>query len=423
MRVFKFGGASVKNADAVRNVGEVLKAHTNSPTLVVISAMGKTTNMLEELCSAYYHNKKEKKDILKKIKKFHSEITDELIQDEFDYYEVDNLFIELECIIEKRFDKKTSYDALYDRIVSFGELISTKIVSTYLNRSGYKNRWIDARNFVITNEVHRAANVLWDTSVELMNSNLKSLVKRQTVISQGFIGRNERHETTTLGREGSDYSAAIFAYALNADSVTIWKDVEGVMNADPKRFDKTVLIEQMSYNEAIELAYYGASVIHPKTIQPLKSKGIPLYVKSFLNPSLKGSSVLENDDRTLNDTECYIVKENQCIFSIASRDYSFIAENNLERIFSAFAKERVQSNLMQNTAISFKACLNYEEDKIDRLKEELKEWFHIEVKKDLKLFTVFNYHEKKGNVPKLIKGHKIVLEQKSNFALQLVLEH
>jgi aspartate kinase len=241
------------------------------------------------------------------------------------------------------------------------------------------------------------------------------------VITQGFIGRNELHETTTLGREGSDYSAAIFAYCLDAQSVTIWKDVDGVMNADPKHFEHTKLIRKLSYNEAIELAYYGASVIHPKTIQPLKSKGIPLYVKSFLHPKLSGTSVIENDDHTLNETQCYIVKDRQCLFSISSKDYSFIAEDNLERIFNALAKEKIQANLMQNTAISFKACINYDEAKIQRLKEDLEDWFNIDLQQNLKLFTVFNYREKKSELSKLIKNQRIILEQKSNFALQLVL--
>ena len=421
MRVFKFGGASVKNAEAVRNVGKILMSHADEPTLVVISAMGKTTNHLEELTDAYYRNRKEKKQIFSEIKKFHTDIISELIDNDQEFYEVDNLFIELECIIEKKFDGKTTYDTLYDRIVPFGELISTKIVSTYLSHAEYPNRWMDARNFVITSNQHRSAKVLWDVSKELISGSLKALVKKQTIITQGFIGRNEQHENTTLGREGSDYSAAIFAYCLGAKSVTIWKDVEGVLNADPKRFSDTKLIRKMSYNEAIELAYYGASVIHPKTIQPLKSKGIPLYVKSFINPRLKGTEIIENDDRTLNEIQCYIVKDNQCVFSISSKDYSFIAEDNLERIFSAFANERIQVNMMQNTAISFKACINCDEHKVERLKEDLKDWFDIEIVKDLKLFTVFNYKEKNSELNKLIKGHKIIHEQKSDFALQLVL--
>ncbi len=422
MRVFKFGGASVKDSSAVKNVGKVLRDHTDGPTLVVISAMGKTTNMLENLASAYFHRKPECKKIFKDIKAFHQEIIDELIEDEHDYYEVDNLFIELECIIEKAPVETDDFDKIYDRIVPFGELISTKIVSVYLSRSGYPCRWIDARNFVITTDRHRSANVKWEISTPLIAGNLTPILQRQTVITQGFIGRNESQETTTLGREGSDYSAAIFAFALDADSVTIWKDVEGVMNADPKRFDKTVLIEELSYNEAIELAYFGASVIHPKTIQPLKSKGIPLYVKSFVNTEASGTKVMESANRTLNDIQCYIVKDNQSLIKISTKDFSFIVEDNLEKIFNAFSSARVQMNLMQNSAISFVACVNSDEEKIETLNELLQEKFNVEVIDSLKLFTVFNYKDDNEEVKEMIKEYNEVLEQRSNVSLQLVLQ-
>ena len=265
MRVFKFGGASVKDAEAVKNVASVLQDYGQGPLLVVISAMGKITNKLEELVDAYYFSKDSKKEIFTEIKSFHQEITGALIKDENDYYEVDNLLIELECIIEKRRDESSTYDMEYDKIVPFGELISTKIVSTYLNKYGVKNRWIDARNFVITSSKHRSASVLWDESVPFIQNSLRPLAERQTIITQGFIGRDINHKNTTLGREGSDYSAAIFAFGLDAESVTIWKDVEGIMNADPKQFSEAELIPKVSYNEAIELAYYGAYVIHIKT--------------------------------------------------------------------------------------------------------------------------------------------------------------
>lgn len=422
MRVFKFGGASVKSSAAVKNVGRVLKEHTDGPTLVVISAMGKTTNMLESLVAAYYHRKPECKKIFKEIKAFHEEIIAELIEDQHDYYEVDNLFIELECLVEKSSDDQLEYDKLYDRIVPFGELISTKIVSTYLSRSGYPCRWIDARNFVITTDRHRGANVKWDISAPLISKNLSPILHKQTVITQGFIGRNENHENTTLGREGSDYSAAIFAYALDAESVTIWKDVEGVMNADPKRFDHATLIEELSYNEAIELAYFGASVIHPKTIQPLKSKGIPLYVKSFVNTEAAGTKVMEHPSGTLNNIQCYIVKDNQCLIKISSKDYSFIVEDNLLDIFHAFSSVGIQMNLMQNSAISFVACINKDQGKTDELIELLSAKFNIQIISDLKLFTVFNYDENNSEAKELTSDYKQVLEQRSNSSLQLVLQ-
>ena len=421
MRVFKFGGASVKSADAVKNVSKVLNAHGDGPLVVVISAMGKITNKMEQLVDAYFHNDNTKKQLFDEVKAFHCEITDELLIDEYDYYEVDNLLIELECIIEKKRDESSPYDTEYDRIVPFGELLSTKIVSTYLNKIGYKNRWIDARNFVITTNKNRAANVLWEESVPLINGSLKPLVEKQTIITQGFIGRGLNHKNTTLGREGSDYTAAIFAYALDAVSVTIWKDVEGIMNADPRKFENAVLIPKLSYNEAIELAYYGASVIHPKTIQPLKNKKIPLYVKSFLDMNTPGTEVVENDSRTLNETQCYIVKENQSLITIASKDFSFIVEDNLEIIFNAINIAGIQLNLMQNSAISFMACFNEDAKKAEHLTALLKERFEVGMKSDNTLLTIFNYNETNSEVRQIIGDRATILEQKSSSALQLLL--
>ena len=421
MRVFKFGGASVKDSDAVKNVASVLQDYGQGPLLVVISAMGKITNKLEELVDAYYFSKDSKKKIFAEIKSFHQQITDSLIKDENDYYEVDNLLIELECIIEKRRDESSTYDMEYDKIVPFGELISTKIVSTYLNKFGVKNRWIDARNFVITSSKHRSASVLWEESVPLIQNSLKPLAERQPIITQGFIGRDINHKNTSLGREGSDYSAAIFAFGLDAESVTIWKDVEGIMNADPKQFSEAQLIPKVSYNEAIELAYYGASVIHPKTIQPLKNKAIPLFVKSFLDPSLSGTEVIENDSRTLNDTQCYIVKKNQSLITIASRDFSFIVEDNLEIIFSKFNAVGIQLNLMQNSAISFMSCFNVNDKKTSALLEELKDKFTANIQSGYTLLTVFNYNDTNSQLEKIIDDRKIALEQKSSSALQLLL--
>ncbi|MFT4598066.1 MAG: aspartate kinase [Bacteroidia bacterium] len=421
MRVFKFGGASVKSADAVKNVSKVLNAHGDGPLVVVISAMGKITNKMEQLVDAYFYNNNMKKQLFDEVKAFHCEITDELLIDEYDYYEVDNLLIELECIIEKKRDESSPYDTEYDRIVPFGELLSTKIVSTYLNKIGYKNRWIDARNFVITTNKNRAANVLWEESVPLINGSLKPLVEKQTIITQGFIGRGLNHKNTTLGREGSDYTAAIFAYALDAVSVTIWKDVEGIMNADPRKFENAVLIPKLSYNEAIELAYYGASVIHPKTIQPLKNKKIPLYVKSFLDINTPGTEVVENDSRTLNETQCYIVKENQSLITIASKDFSFIVEDNLEIIFNAINTAGIQLNLMQNSAISFMACFNEDAKKAEHLTALLKERFEVGMKSDNTLLTIFNYNETNSEVRQIIGDRATILEQKSSSALQLLL--
>lgn len=422
MRVFKFGGASVKSADAVKNVAKVLREYGDGPLVVVVSAMGKMTNKMEELADAYYYEKKTKTNILEEVKSFHQNIIQELKIDEYDYYEVENLLIELECMIEKKRDVSSPFDMEYDRIVPFGELISTKIISIYLNKIGYINRWIDARNFVITTEKNRAANVLWDECVPLINNSLKPLANKQTIITQGFIGRGLNHKNTTLGREGSDYTAAIFAFALDAESVTIWKDVSGVMNADPRKFEDATLIPLLSYNEAIELAYYGASVIHPKTIQPLKNKKIPLYVKSFVDPTLSGTEVRENDSRTLNETQCYIVKENQSVVTIASKDFSFIVEDNLELIFKAFNESGVQLNLMQNSAISFIGCFSTDEMKKGKLVASLNEKFGVKINDGYTLLTVFNYNEGSSEVDAVVGDRNIELEQKSNSALQLVLK-
>ncbi len=421
MRVFKFGGASVKSSEAVKNVARVLKEQRAEPLLVVISAMGKITNKLEELVDAYYHDKETKKKIYREVRDFHQDIIEDLIDNEYDYYEVDNLLVELECIVEKKRDETASYDEEYDRIVPFGELISTKIVSTYLNKIGYKNRWIDARNFVITTEDQRRAKVLWEETEPLIKGSLIPLLKKQTILTQGFIGRSLKHKNTTLGREGSDYSAAIFAYALDAESVTIWKDVAGVMNGDPKRFDDAVLIPKLSYNEAIGLAYYGASVIHPKTIQPLKSKKIPLYVKSFVNTSAPGTEVLENESRTLNETQCYIVKENQSLITISTKDFSFIVEDNLEIIFNAFNSAGIQLNLMQNSAISFMASFNKDELKAKKLVNALEEGFNVKIESGYTLLTIFNYNAESSRLKTMLENRNIELEQKSNYALQLVL--
>ena len=421
MRVFKFGGASVKNADAVRNVGRILSKQNNESLLVVISAMGKTTNKLEELVNAYYYGG-DKKALFQEVKDFHTTIVSELIESDSDFYEVDNLLIELECIVEKKLDKSLSFDEVYDNIVPFGELLSTKIINTYLNRIGYHSRWIDARNFVITTEKNRSAKVVWEDTVPLIKASLLPLVKRQTIITQGFIGRSIKHKNTTLGREGSDYSGAIFAYALDAESVTIWKDVAGIMNADPKRFEDVVLIPKLSYNEAIELAYYGASVIHPKTIQPLKNKRIPLYVKSFVE-SVYGGTEVNESEQTLNDVQCYIVKDNQMLINIATKDFSFIVEDNLELIFGAFNQIGIQLNVMQNSAISFVACTNADERKAEELQGLLQEKFEVEVEQDFTLLTVFNYHEASSKLPAIAKERNVKLEQRSGSALQLVLEN
>lgn len=421
MLVFKFGGASVKDAAAVRNVGNILKEYSGQAILVVISAMGKTTNQLELLAASYVSQDRESGRIFSEIKSFHNRITDELIGGSLEhFYEVDNLFVELECLLDTP-PTEGEFDFYYDQIVSFGELISSRIVSHYLNTAGLSTRWLDARNFIMTSDDHRRGRVDWEITTELISKRIKSLVTKQLVVTQGFIGRSKNLGTVTLGREGSDYSAAIFAYGLDADSVTIWKDVEGVMNADPKRVSDTVLLKKISFKEAIELAYYGASVIHPKTIQPLRRKSIPLHVRSFVDINNEGTEVHAFNGANVIEVPCYIFKENQTLISLGTRDFSFIVEDNLSKIFSVLASHHVQISLMQNSAISFRICATLEDRTLEKVVDELSQTFEVKVSKDLTLQTIFNFDP--GQQPQsYANGKKILLEQRTERVLQLVME-
>ncbi len=420
MKVFKFGGASVKDADAVKNVGNILKNYQHEKLLVVISAMGKTTNALERMLGAWYDGHYETAaNELAGIKDFHNNIIGDLIGGDLqnNYHEVDNLFIELECYIETR-PVNTDFDFLYDQIVGYGELISTKIISIFLQTIGINNRWLDARNFINTTENYRQAKINWEATNDIITNHLQPLVNRQLVITQGFIGRTNRNNTTTLGREGSDYSASIFAYCLNAESVTIWKDVPGVMNADPKRMENTKIMREISFNKAIELAYYGATILHPKTIQPLLRKSIPLYVKSFVNPEAEGSVVKAISLDQEEQVACYIFKDNQVLINLSSKDYSFIVESHLSSIFGMLATFNVQINLMQNSAISFSFCANYDERKFNVLLPKLQELFNTEVSQDLTLITLHNFKEKE--LPAVLTNKEILMEQHSKNVVQYV---
>jgi len=420
MKVFKFGGASVKDADAVKNVGSILQKHSDEKLLVVISAMGKTTNSLERLVSAWYDGTHDKAiNELVWLKSFHNKIIGDLIGGDLqnNYHEVDNLFIELECYVETK-PVNTDYDFLYDQIVCYGELLSTKIISIYLQSIGVNNRWLDARNFINTTEDYRQARINWDTTNEIIANRLKPLVNRQLVITQGFIGRTNRNNTTTLGREGSDYSASIFAYGLDAESVTIWKDVAGIMNADPKRMENTRIMREISFSKAIELAYYGATILHPKTIQPLLRKSIPLYVKSFVDPEAEGSVVKANNLAKEESVACYIFKDEQILINLSSKDFSFIVESHLSSIFSMLAAAKVQINVMQNSAISFSFCANYDARKFEPLIDQLTELFNIETIRDLTLITLHNYKEKE--LPQILENKEILIEQHSKNVVQYV---
>lgn len=418
MKVFKFGGASVKNAEAVKNVGNVLQNYGGEEVLVVVSAMGKTTNSLELLAKAYYQQDSNKHELFKEVKRFHDEIVAGLLitKDSQTYADIENLFIELDCELENAPDN--NFDKVYDQIVSYGEIFSSRILSAYLNESGIKNRWMDAQNFISTDNTYREGKVDWENTSLLISKKLKPIVKKQMVVTQGFIGRNKENFTVTLGREGSDYSAAIFAFGLDAEYVTIWKDVAGVMNADPKKYSDAIKIDAISYPSAIEMAYYGATVIHPKTIQPLQSKQIPLYVKSFLDPEANGTIVgVLKEVESLPPT--IISKGNQTLLSISSKDFSFIVEDNLSTIFNVFAQLKVKINLMQNSAISFIVCLDNEPNKIEKLMEHLGSAYNLSKNEGLELLTISNYTN--SSLEKILSGKNILIEQKTGNNLQVVI--
>ena len=419
MKVFKFGGASVKNAEAVKNVGEVLKLFGGEEVLVVLSAMGKTTNSLEQLAKAYFEGNGNKHSLYLQVKSFHDEIISGLLKDSSShtYDDIENLFIELECDLETAPD--ASFDKVYDQIVSYGEIFSSRIVSAYLNEAGIKNRWMDAQNFIITDTTYREAKLDWNATSNLIGNKLKPIVKKQMVVTQGFIGKNKENFTVTLGREGSDYSAAIFAFGLDAESVTIWKDVAGVMNADPKKFPEAIKIDAISYPKAIEMAYYGATVIHPKTIQPLQSKHIPLFVKSFIHPRDEGTVVGVEKEKEVH-LPTIISKSKQVLISMGSRDFSFIVEDNLSRIFNAFASHKVKINLMQSSAISFSVCADHEEDKIPALLEALRKDYEVKTNEGLELLTITNYEPKMLDT--LTENRQVLIEQRTRHTLQFVIK-
>jgi aspartate kinase len=418
MKVFKFGGASVKDAAAVKNVANVLSLFKNEQLLVVVSAMGKTTNALENLAAAYYKKQKTKNTIYKEIKTFHEGIIAGLLKNKNSnaYDDIENLFIELECLLETK--PEGSFDYNYDQIVSYGEIFSTRIVSTFLNESGIKNRWMEAPNFIRTDNTYREGKVNWEQTTDMIGKKLKPIVAKQMVVTQGFIGRTTENTVATLGREGSDYSAAIFAYGLGAESVTIWKDVAGVMNADPKKFDKAVKLDALSYSHAIEMAYYGATVIHPKTIQPLQSRHIPLHVKSFIDPKAKGTVVATSSKG--KNIPTFISKNDQVLLSVSSKDFSFIVEDNLSGIFSMLAAQRIKINLMQNSAISFSICVDNHPEQIALLKKDLSTLFNVRSNEGVELLTVMHYDEKA--LKPVIGKREILLEQRTRNTVQFILK-
>ena len=420
MRVFKFGGASVKDAESVKNVGHILSMFRKEKIIVVISAMGKMTNALEKVVQAYVSKSDELPALIEEVKTFHTKIIDDLgFAPQHDLRgEVQNSFTEIDWIIEE--EPTRPYGFYYDQIVSHGELISTRILSAYLNENKIDNSWLDIRDVLQTDNTYREAKVNYDLTGKLIAQRIPPFFeKKNFIITQGFIGATSENFTTTLGREGSDYTAAILSFCTDATEMLVWKDVSGVMSADPKLSDDAMKLEQISYHDAIELTYYGATVIHPKTIKPLENKNIPLRVCSFKAPQEKGTSI-GNYHATKPLVPCFIYKFDQILFSISSKDFSFIAEESLSRIFGIFAAHDIKINLMQNSAVSFSVCVDNDKYKIPGLIEALKKDFRLLYNEDLKLVTVRHYFA--STIDALTKGKTILLEQRSRQTAQVVMK-
>ncbi len=414
MQIFKFGGASVKDAQGVKNLAHVLKTVGYSNTLIVVSAMGKTTNAMETVIANYFEAKHKLQSSLQEVKKFHNNILLDLFDNEsHPVFETTNkLFQEIVLFFEH--NKSPNYNFVYDQVIGFGELISTTIISHYLNEIGITNTWLDVRTFIKTDDYYRNSKVNWNQTQGLISTRVDT---SKLNITQGFLGSDSNNFTTTLGREGSDYTAAIFAYCLNANSVTIWKDVPGVLNADPRYFENAELLHQMSYAEAIELSYYGASVIHPKTLQPLQRKEIPLFVKSFLNPKNNGTKV--GKDLALNPkTPCYILKQNQVLISLSSLDFSYIVEDNISHIFGLLHDYKMKVSMIQNSAISFSVCIENNYDNLERLLLHLKAKYKVCSQKAVKLYTIRHYTPKA--IQDLEAEKEILLKQITPEIVQII---
>lgn len=415
MQIFKFGGASLKDAQGIERVGSIIKQYRHEHLVVVVSAMGKTTNALEWVYRYYIENNIQKYDALQEVKIFHFNILKFLfkLSDEV-YSDIQMLFNELEHKINTPPSEQIDFE--YDQIVSYGEIISSKIIEKYLRSIGIENKWQNIRNLLLTDDNYKDANILYNISTPI----IKEYFNQKGIhICQGFIGGTENGNYTTLGREGSDYTAAALAYMLDAESVTIWKDVPGVLNADPRIMPGAIKLDTISYKEAIELAYYGAQVIHPKTIKPLQNKNIPLYVKSFLNPDEKGTLV-QNVDKKLMLPPIYIYKYHQCLISIMPKDFSFIVEENLSIIFKALSEAKIKVNLMQQSAISFSICVDYDERKLKKFLQVMKAQFNILYNIDLTLITIRHYTEEA--IKKVIDGSKIIIKELSRNTARLVVK-
>ncbi|WP_299119625.1 aspartate kinase [uncultured Tenacibaculum sp.] len=414
MRIFKFGGASVKDAESVRNVARVLQHEGTENLLVVISAMGKMTNAFEEIINNYFYKKDGLQNSIDFVVNYHQEIIDDLFEENNDITnKVNLLFGELSGFMAQ--NTSTDYNYVYDQIVGFGELISTNIVSAYLTKIGVNNQWLDVRDYIQTNSNFRDAKIDWELTEKKISENVNT---SQLNITQGFLGSNGK-DTTTLGREGSDYTAGIFAYCLDAENVSIWKDVDGVLNADPRVFTETELLHEISYTEAIEMAFYGASVIHPKTIQPLEQKNIPLFVRSFKDITKDGTCVGRGKKIT-PEVPCFIVKKNQILASISAKDFSFMVEHNISDVFKKLHEYKLKVNLIQNSAISFSVCIEDKYDRFDAFYNDLQTNFNIKSYKNVTLYTIRHFND--AAIKTIQKRGKAIIRQINTETAQLVIE-
>ena len=420
MKVFKFGGASVNSVERIKNLGTILKKFPHEKIVVVVSAMGKTTNALEKVTEAFFNEKKnEALQLFEQVKRQHLNTAKYLLITHYLPCEerLKNFFTEAEWLLH---DKPVrNYDYYYDQIVCIGELLSTSVISAYLNEIGISNKWIDVRDVFRTDDNFRDANIDWEfTNKKVQHTIVPEFNNYNIVLTQGFIGSTDENESTTLGREGSDYTAAVFANMLNAESLSIWKDVEAVMNADPKQFPDAQIIPELNYNEVIEMAYYGAQVIHPKTIKPLQNKNIPLYVKCFVDPSLPGTVVHNSPLRHL--PPIIVLKEKQVMLEMRSKDFSFVGEHYVVQLYHLFEKLKIKPNLTQNAAISFIAVLDDHSEKIEKLSLQASDIFNVQVRKGLSLLTIRHYS--KELFEKMTDGKNILLRQQTSDTIQLLIQ-
>jgi aspartate kinase len=409
MRVFKFGGASVKDAAGIRNVADIISRFGEDKTLVVVSATGKTTNALEEVVQAYFYQTGDAVHKFEVVKDNHLKICKDLFGEGAHpvYDQLQNLFVELTWQLEE--NRLDVYDYVYDQIVSVGELLSSVILSHYLNFAGVKNEWLDVRDVLKTDDTYREAVVDWDLTTQKVQEKLIPMLQKNTVVTQGFLGCTSENCTTTLGREGSDYTAAIFANILDAENQTIWKDVPGVMSGDPRKFQDAVFMDELTYLEAVEMTYYGASVIHPKTIKPIQNKNIPLLVKSFINPEGKGTKVF-GATHHIEYPPVRVLKEKQTLLTFHTKDFSFVADEMVSDLFDAFAAANLKINMMQSGAISLQACVDTVPEKIAKVREELHQAFDILEESGLTILTIRHYTQEV--IDRHLQGKKVIIEQR-----------